>query len=131
MTQAVPLLEKNQYWLEKIIRLCREEGIELWLVKSPSNLELEEKAMLNTVEATAARYGVPFHDFNQDYGAIGLDETMFFDAHHLDALGASRFTRYFAGILTQRCPSLKTDRNDPDWAADLEAYHRALEALGG
>ena len=51
--------------------------------------------------------------------------------YRMDALGASRFTRYFAGILTQRCPSLKTDRNDPDWAADLEAYHRALEALGG
>ena len=49
MVRTAPLLEKNQYWLEKIIRLCREEGIELWLVKSPSNLELEEKAMLNTV----------------------------------------------------------------------------------
>ena len=96
-----------------------------------SNLELEEKALLNTVEATAERHGVPFHDFNEDYAAIGLNESMFYDEHHLDALGASRFTRYFAGILTQRCPSLKTDRNDPDWAADLEAYHRALEALGG
>ncbi len=131
VTRADPLLEKNQCWLEEIIKLCREEGVALWLVKSPSNLELEEKALLNTVEATAERHGVPFHDFNEDYAAIGLNEDMFYDEHHLDALGASRFTRYFAGILTQRCPSLKTDRNDPDWAADLEAYHRALEALGG
>ena len=131
VTRADPLLEKNQYWLEEIIKLCQEEGVALWLVKSPSNLELEEKALLNTVEATAERHGVPFHDFNEDYAAIGLNEDMFYDEHHLDALGASRFTRYFAGILTQRCPSLKTDRNDPDWAADLEAYHRALEALGG
>ena len=131
VTRADPLLEKNQYWLEEIIKLCREEGVALWLVKSPSNLELEEKALLNTVEATAERHGVPFHDFNEDYAAIGLNEDTFYDEHHLDALGASRFTRYFAGILTQRCPSLKTDRNDPDWAADLEAYHRALEALGG
>ena len=131
VTRADPLLEKNQYWLEEIIKLCREEGVALWLVKSPSNLELEEKALLNTVEATAERHGVPFHDFNEDYDAIGLNQDMFYDEHHLDALGASRFTRYFAGILTQRCPSLKTDRNDPDWAADLDVYHRALEALGG
>lgn len=131
VTRADPLLEKNQYWLEEIIKLCREEGVALWLVKSPSNLEPEEKAMLNTVEATAERHGVPFHDFNEDYAAIGLNEDTFYDEHHLDALGASRFTRYFAGILTQRCPGLKTDRNDPDWAADLDVYHRALEALGG
>ena len=131
VTRSDPLLEKNQYWLEEIIRLCREEGVALWLVKSPSNLEPEEKAMLNTVEATAERHGVPFHDFNEDYAAIGLNEDTFYDEHHLDALGASRFTRYFAGILTQRCPGLKTDRNDPDWAASLDVYHRALEALGG
>ena len=131
VVRTAPLLEKNQYWLEKIIRLCREEGIELWLVKSPSNLELEEKAMLNTVEATAARYGVPFHDFNQDYGAIGLDETMFFDAHHLDALGASRFTRWFAAVLTTAHPDLVPDWEAPDWTADLAVYRAALAELTG
>lgn len=129
VTQAVPLLEKNQYWLEKIIKLCQEEGIELWLIKSPSNLELEEKALLNTVEETARRYNVPFHDFNVDYADIGLDESMFFDAHHLDALGAGKFSRYFAHILQSARPNLKTDSGDPVWAADLEVYQRALEGM--
>ena len=129
VTQAVPLLEKNQYWLEEIIKLCQEEGIELWLIKSPSNLELEEKALLNTVEETARRYNVPFHDFNVDYADIGLDESMFFDAHHLDALGAGKFSRYFAHILQSARPNLKTDPDDPVWAADLEVYQRALEGM--
>ena len=129
VTQAVPLLEKNQYWLEEIIKLCQEEGIELWLIKSPSNLELEEKALLNTVEETARRYNVPFHDFNVDYADIGLDESMFFDAHHLDALGAGKFSRYFAHILQSARPNLKTDSGDPVWAADLEVYQRALEGM--
>ncbi len=129
VTQAVPLLEKNQYWLEKIIKLCQEEGIELWLIKSPSNLELEEKALLNTVEETARRYNVPFHDFNVDYADIGLDESMFFDAHHMDALGAGKFSRYFAHILQSARPNLKTDPGDPVWAADLEVYQRALEGM--
>ena len=129
VTQAVPLLEKTQYWLEEIIKLCQEEGIELWLIKSPSNLELEEKALLNTVEETARRYNVPFHDFNVDYADIGLDESMFFDAHHMDALGAGKFSRYFAHILQSARPNLKTDSGDPVWAADLEVYQRALEGM--
>ena len=129
VTQAVPLLEKNQSWLEEIIKLCQEEGIELWLIKSPSNLELEEKALLNTVEETARRYNVPFHDFNVDYADIGLDESMFFDAHHMDALGAGKFSRYFAHILQSARPNLKTDSGDPVWAADLEVYQRALEGM--
>lgn len=129
VTRSAPLLKKNQHWLEKIIKLCQDEGVELWLVKSPSNLELEEKAMLNTVEATAAKYGVHFHDFNEDYDSIGLKETMFYDEHHLDALGASRFSRYFADVLASARPTLKTDSANPVWTADLETYKTALAAL--
>lgn len=127
LTGTVPLLEKNQYWLEEIIRLCRDAGIELWIVKAPSNLELEEKPLLNTVKATAEQYGVPFHDFNEDYDAIGLTGDMFYDAHHLDALGATRFSRYFADELTAARPDLRTGPGDPVWAADLETYYAALE----
>lgn len=125
ITETAPLLEKNQYWLEEIIKLCREEGIALWIVKSPSNLELEEKPLLNTVKATAERYGVPFHDFNEDYAAIGLNETLFYDAHHLDAFGADRFSRYFAGVLTEQYPDLPVSPEDPVWEADLETYNQA------
>lgn len=128
VADKLPLLEKNQYWLEEIVRLCREEGTALWLVKTPSNLELEEKALLNTVEDTAARLGVPFHDFNENYEAIGLSEDMFHDEHHLDVLGASRFTRFFARELARSWPELRTDWDDPDWAADMATYQ---EEIGG
>ena len=123
---TTPLLEKNQYWLEEIIKLCQEKGGELWLVKKPCNLELEEKPMLNTVKATAERYNVPFHDFNEDYYSMGLTQDMFYDAHHLDALGADRFSRYFAGVLAVARPNLETDPDNVAWAADLEEYKAAL-----
>lgn len=127
ITDTAPLREKNQYWLEEIIRLCRDEGVELWIVKAPSNLELEEKPLLNTVRATAERYGVTFHDFNEEYDAIGLNEDLFYDAHHLDAFGAARFSRYLAGLLSAAYPDLRTDPVDPVWSADLETYYAALE----
>ena len=128
---TAPLPDKNRYWLEEIIRLCQEEGIELWLVKSPSNLEVEEKPLLNTVEELARQNNVPFHDFNGDYGDIGLEESMFYDAHHLDAVGADRFSRYFANVLTLARPNLKTEPGDPVWAADLEIYEAAMERPAG
>ena len=129
ITESVPLLEKNRYWLEEIICLCQDEGVELWIVKAPSNLEPEEKPLLSTVKAIAEQYGVPFHDFNEDYDAIGLTEDMFYDAHHLDALGATVFNRYFAGVLSAAWPDLRTDPDDPAWTADLETYYAALEAF--
>lgn len=127
VTDSSPLLDKNRYWLEEIVRLCEDEGVALWLVKTPSNLELDEKALLNTVEDTAARLGVPFHDFNEDYDAVGLSADLFHDEHHLDVFGASRFTRFFAGKLAESWPGLRTDREDPVWAADLAAYQKELE----
>lgn len=128
VTDRTPLLEKNRYWLEEIVRLCEEEGAALWLVKTPSNLELEEKALLNTVEDEAARLGVPFRDFNEDYADIGLSEDLFHDEHHLDVFGASRFTRFFAGALAEGWPGLRTDREDPVWEADLAVYQEELES---
>ena len=125
VTGTAPLLEKNQYWLEEIIRLCQDAGTQLWIVKAPSNLGPEEKPLLNTVKATAEKYGVPFHDFNEDYDAIGLTEDMFYDAQHLDAFGATRFSRYFADALAGA--DLKRDPDDPVWPADLEVYYAALE----
>lgn len=82
--------------------------------------------MLNTVKATAERYNVPFHDFNEDYYSMGLTQDMFYDAHHLDALGADRFSRYFAGVLAVARPNLETDPDNVAWAADLEEYKAAL-----
>lgn len=128
VTDRTPLLAKNRYWLEEIVRLCKEEGVDLWLVKTPSNLELEEKALLNSVEDLAAEKGVPFHDFNEDYAAIGLSEDLFHDEHHLDCFGASRFTRFFARALTEGWPELRTDWKDPAWTADIAVYQEELES---
>ena len=85
--------------------------------------------MLNTVKATAERYNVPFHDFNEDYYSMGLTQDMFYDAHHLDALGADKFSRYFSNAMAAARPNLKADPDDPAWAADLENYKTAMEEL--
>lgn len=129
VSSSTPLLEKNEYWLRKIIALCEKEGVPLWLVKSPSNLTLEEKGYLNTVAAIAAECGVPFDDFNEKYDEIGLAPSFFYDEHHLDARGAAKYTDWFAAELLARYPSLVKRLEDGAWQADAEGYEDALRRL--
>lgn len=106
ITDAAPLDEKNEYWLRRIIVLCQKRGIPLWLVKTPSNLDIREKQLVNRVAQIAAEYGVPFDDFNESYEIIGLTPLLFYDEHHLDAEGAAKFTDFFAERLIRRYPAL-------------------------
>lgn len=126
ITETVPLQDKQQYWLDKIIKLCEEKGVELWLVKSPSNLSQDQKKLLNSVEETARQNDIPFFDFNMCYDDIGIDGDCFYDQFHLDALGASKFTRYFANLLTEKLPGLKKESDDFGWAEDLGTYKMEL-----
>ena len=128
-TGYAELLEKNEYWLRKIIQLCEEKGIELWLIKSPSNLLAEDKEQLNTVERLAEEYGLVFRDFNEDYEAIGLSGERFFDKNHLDGLGADRFSRYLAQWMVELRPELAADPDNEAWAEDYAAYAAALSGF--
>lgn len=128
ITNRVPLMEKNEYWLRQIIALCETEGLELWLVKSPSNLLEDEKPRLNTISDIAAEHGIYFHDFNSEYEDIGLSPEVFFDVHHLDGMGAALFTDYFAGYLASMRPELCNEATDNAWQADLDTYEEKLKA---
>lgn len=129
ITARAPLTEKNERWLREIVDLCEEAHVELWLIKSPSNLTEEEKPRLNTVEDIAAERGVRFHDFNADYDAMGLSGALFFDEHHLDCTGAARFTDYFGKYLMEHA-EISGQPEDADWLLDAAAYEERLQELG-
>ena len=131
-TEAVPVYEdlsgvtpgtipeKNLGYLEKIAALCEEKGVQLWLVKAPSNPLAEQVAGIWAVEAWAQENGVPFDDFNRAFGEIGLTPEVFYDQAHLDETGAARFTHWFGELLLERYPDLTADPGDPDWLAAIE-----------
>lgn len=129
ITDREPLTEKNERWLNAIIDLCGERDVELWLIKAPSNLTEAEAPRLNTVAALAAERGVMFYDFNADYDAMGLSPELFFDAHHLDGVGAARFTDWFARYLRDRRPDLAGEGLPADWQADVDAYEARLREM--
>ncbi len=115
---AVGIPEKNLSYLERIRDLCAARGVELWLVKAPSNPSREQAAGILAVERWAAENNVPFDDFNQKVDEIGLTAEVFYDQAHLDENGAARFTRWFSALLTARYPALQTDPGDPAWMGE-------------
>ena len=93
VTEERPITEKNLHYLNKIIELCRENKVELMLVKTPSNATEDEKKYYNTVERIAKENGVTFVDYNMQYDEMGLDfANDFFDDSHLNVYGAEKFT---------------------------------------
>lgn len=119
--EKAELLEKNEEYLNKIIALCRENNVELMLVKTPSNETKEEKMYYNKVEEIAEINGVAFCDYNLLYDEIGIDmETDFYDKTHLNVRGAEKFTEYFAENTTYF--SEKTAKDD-SWTENLQRYN--------
>lgn len=90
--------EKNLVYLNKIIDLSEEKGIELILFKSPSNATSEEKMYYNGAAAAARARGAEYIDYNDDelYEEVGLDlKTDFYDVRHLNESGMKKFTTHF------------------------------------
>ena len=123
------LLEKNVMWLERIIDLCQARGVELWLIKAPSNTALEEtqRLRMEQVAALAAERGVVFDDFNACYEEMGLTLDDLYDQRHLTGTGAVKFTDYFACLLEKRYPQLHTESEDHEWEEQYRAYREKLE----
>lgn len=123
VTECEELTEKNLLYLNKIIDLCEEQGVELMLVKTPSNATAEEKRYYNAVCTVAKERGVDFVDYNLCYDEIGIELSRdFYDKTHLNVFGAEKFTTYFA----KSTPYFdgKT-RSDNDWGEDLQKYMAA------
>ena len=104
-------------YLDRMADLCKEKGIELILIKAPTNDVFyhwydEWDAQ---VTAYAAEKGLAYYNFIPLADDMGLDmSTDTYDAgKHLNVYGAEKLTRYFGQILAQ-------NHDAPDRRADAE-----------
>lgn len=98
-----PAMEKAYAYLLKIIQLCREEGMELLLVKTPRAGWNVEKH--NLAAQIAREQGVPFLDFNDEavMAAMGFNYSKDArDGSHLNIYGAEKVGAYLGAYLTAR-----------------------------
>jgi len=111
-------------YFEKIVSLCRDENIELLLIKTPTNQW--NVAKHNTVSKLAMENNLQFVDFNlqevYDEAAFCYSEDMHDDAHS-NIWGAKKLSEYLA----QRIQSLYAVNGVPNskqWEDTREYYDR-------
>ncbi len=118
-------------YLDRMRELCEEKGIQLILVKAPTNFwgyywydEWEEQMV-----SYAGEHGLPYYNFIPLADEIGLDwSTDTYDGGaHLNVSGAEKLTSYFGAILRETF-GLEDHRADAELSALWQEKCNAYEA---
>ena len=106
-----PIPEENLTYFNRILSLCRKNGIEVVLVEMPAQISWNYYRH-NAVQALAEEKELPFVDFNLMFEEISLDiKHDFRDAgSHLNYFGAKKVTTYLSDFLNEKYSDRLTDR---------------------
>ena len=117
------LPETSMAWLSRMVALCRERGITLVLIKSPSIEPYWYPEWDADVRAFAEENGLQYYNMLALGEQTGIDlQTDTCDmGQHLNADGAEKLSRWFGKVLLDTC-ALKDHRGD----ARYETYYQAL-----
>lgn len=119
---------KNAYlYLDKMVKLCEEKGIQLILIKAPSLYPHWYDQWEVQMEEYAEAHGLLYYNFLECIDEIGLDfQTDTYDAGlHLNLSGAEKLSTYFGRLLAEE--TAVTDRRSETelerrWQQKLAAY---------
>ncbi len=124
---------ENAYlYLDKITELCKDNGVELVLIKAPSLYPYWYAEWDAQMVEYAQEHGLKYYNFLDVTEEIGLDfSTDTYDGGlHLNLSGAEKLSRYFGEILATEC-NLPNRRGDAAleaiWAPKLEAYDAEIQ----
>ncbi|MGB8454797.1 MAG: SGNH/GDSL hydrolase family protein [Anaerocolumna sp.] len=125
---------ENSYdYLNRITELCKENGIQLVLIKSPSIYPYWYKEWDQQMKDFAHKNGLLYINFLNYIDKIGIDFTKdTCDAGlHLNLTGAEKFTKYIGGILSNTY-QLEDKRTDPKlskiWEGKSDLYYATEKA---
>ncbi len=110
-------------YLDKITNLCKENGIELILIKAPSLYPYWYEEYDEQMEEYALENDIAYYNFVDRIDEIGIDFSQdTYDAGlHLNLTGATKMSKYFAEILVQNY-DLADFRGDPLYEKKLQEY---------
>ena len=122
--EEVPLSAKNLEYLEKTIRLIREEGSEVLLLLTPY-IPKGYSGQTKTLHRYAQEMGVALLDMNLCYDELGIcNMTDFYDKEHLNVYGAEKASMYLADYVQQNFDISERDVSDDHlWNEDLKEYN--------
>ena len=108
-------------YLQKITDLCKNNNIELILIKAPSVYPYWYDEYNTQIEQFALKNNLDFYNFLDNAEEIGIDynKDTYDGGLHLNLTGATKLSKYFAKIL-------KENYNLTDYIGD-ELYNKKLE----
>ena len=121
VTDVVPCSEKAEENIRSIIRLTRDEGIDIVLFVSPYPVKEEEQKICNYIEQIVISENVPFLNFNRSYDEIGIDFSEDFDGNtHVNYSGNYKYTDYLGRTLKDMydIPDRRGDSRYVSWEWD-------------
>lgn len=108
--QKFEIDDKDLFYIEKIVNLCKENDINLIFVKTAMPKYHTEKTnyndFYNETKRIADLLGIPFIDFNIIYNQVGFENIHFRDEfsttnHHLNTMGAKLTTDYLVDYIIE------------------------------
>ena len=124
--------DKAYNYLERMVRLARENDIELVLIKAPNLYPHWYDEWDEQIIAFADENNLLYINFLEYIDDIGLDfsEHTFNAGLHLNVFGAELMSRYFGKILMEQF-DLPDRRQEPDtaalWGEMAEQYHDLIQ----
>lgn len=124
--KVLPVSERTEEYLRKMMDLCREKEIALLFVNSPFANQTEEKRETgNYVRNLAGEYDIPVLEGNDltDEMQIVFEEDLL-DASHLNYYGSVKYTDYLAKWIKENysIPDRREDERYWEWEKASEQF---------
>ena len=126
--------ENSYYYLDKMVELCKENGVELILIKAPSLSPIWWDKWDEQIVDYAKEHNLSYYNLLDKTEEIGIDwQNDTYDAGlHLNVYGAEKLSAYFGKILSDG-HKIPDRRNDKDvatlWADKCQTYYSRKEEL--
>lgn len=125
--EKMPLPEKEEVYLQKIIDLCKEENLQLVFFLTPTPDAAYWVPLCNSIDDIAQRNGIPFINFNYMYDQLEIDSNACWmeDGNHLRYQDATKIGNYLAQYLADHYQL--TDHRGDDRYESWNVYSREIQ----
>ena len=120
VTEKSELAELSVEYMEKIIALCKEEGVDLLFLKTPND-HIQNQPDYNAVADIAQAHGVPYLDLNRE-----MKGQLHNHVFHAETI-TKRIGEWLTGLY-----EIEDKRNDPEfagWHEDADYFYRYKHQL--
>lgn len=120
--------EECYKYLDKITKLCKDNGISLVLIKAPSLYPYWYNEYDEQIQKYANENNIDYYNLLKIVDEIGIDYSKdTYDAGlHLNLTGATKLSKYFSNILVERY-NLNNYSEDEKYKNKLEKYNIAIK----